>query len=102
MAERMVPNPRRERLRQLLVEAEDRSHEIRQAYQRAFAAMRAGKVWTGPTAAAWTTELEERHHRLGRLARRVVDAIEEELRRHPPLVTETEANAMRREMAGRL
>ncbi|GAA3014844.1 MULTISPECIES: hypothetical protein [Streptosporangium] len=101
MAERMVPNPRRERLRQLLVEAEDRAHEVRQAYQRASSAMRSGKVWTGPTAATWTTELEDRHHRLGRLAQNVVDAVEEELRRQPPLVTESEANAMRREMAGR-
>ncbi|MFF5207450.1 hypothetical protein [Streptosporangium sp. NPDC000396] len=102
MAERMVPNPRHERLRQLLVEAEGRAQEVRQAYQRASGAMRSGKVWTGPTAARWTTELEDRHHRLGRLAQRVVDAIEEELRRHPPLVTEAEANAMRREMARRV
>lgn len=97
----MVPNPRRERLRHLLLEAENRAQEVRQAYRGAVGAMRSGKVWTGPTAATWADELEERHHRLGRLARRVVDAIEEELRRHPPLVTETEANAMRRETAGR-
>ncbi|MBB2913260.1 hypothetical protein FHS43_004558 [Streptosporangium becharense] len=102
MAEPMVPNPWHERLRHLLVEAENRSHEVRQAYQRAFGAMRAGQVWTGPTAVAWAAELEERHHRLARLAQRVVDAIEEELHRHPPLVTETEANAARREMAGRM
>ena len=101
MAERMVPSLRHERLRQLLLEAETRAHEVRQAYQHALAAMRSGKVWTGPTAVTWTTELGERHQRLGQLARRVVEAIEEELRRHPPLVTETEANAMRREMAGR-
>ncbi|GAA4186689.1 hypothetical protein GCM10022252_19070 [Streptosporangium oxazolinicum] len=101
MAERMVPSPRHERLRQLLVEAEERAHEVRQAYQRALGAMQSGKVWTGPTATTWVTELGERHQRLGRLAQRVVDAVEEELRRHPPLVTEAEANAMRRDMAGR-
>lgn len=101
MAERMVPSPRHERLRQLLAEAEYRANEVRQAYQRASSAMRSGQVWTGPTAATWTTELEDRHQRLGRLAQNVVDAVEEELRRSPPLVTEAEANAMRREMAGR-
>ncbi|GHH64064.1 hypothetical protein GCM10017673_06050 [Streptosporangium violaceochromogenes] len=101
MAERMVPNPRRERLRQLLLEAEDRAREVRQAYQSAVGAMRSGKVWTGPTAAMWADELEERHHRLGRLARRVVEAVEEELRREPALVTEAQADAMRRELAGR-
>ncbi|MEU4832808.1 hypothetical protein [Streptosporangium sp. NPDC023615] len=101
MAERMVPNPRHERLRQLLAEAVDRAHEVRQAYQGAFSAMRSGQVWTGPTATTWTTDLEDRHHRLGWLAQSVVDAVEEELRRQPPLVTETEANAVRREMAGR-
>ncbi|MEU8379436.1 hypothetical protein [Streptosporangium sp. NPDC048865] len=88
-------------MRQLLVEATDRAHEVRQAYQRASSAMRSGKVWTGPTAATWTAELEDRHQRLGRLAQRVVDAVEEELRRHPPLVTESQADAARREMAGR-
>lgn len=97
----MVPSPRYERLRQLLVEAEYRADEVRQAYQRASSAMRSGQVWTGPTAATWTAELEDRHQRLGRLAQSVVDAVEEELRRSPPLVTEAEANAMRREMAGR-
>ncbi|MFD8561195.1 hypothetical protein ACWDOR_26080 [Streptosporangium canum] len=101
MAEPMVPNPRHTELRRLLAEAEGRAHEIRQAYQRASSAMRSGKVWTGPTADKWTTELEDRHQRLGRLAQRVVDAIEEELRRTPPLVTESQANAARREMAGR-
>ncbi|MGV9772649.1 hypothetical protein [Streptosporangium sp. NPDC003464] len=101
MAEPMVPNPRHAELKRLLVEAGDRAYEVRQAYQRASSAMRSGKVWTGPTADKWTTELEDRHQRLGRLAQRVVDVIEEELRRHPPLVTETEANAMRRELAGR-
>ncbi|MEV4529672.1 hypothetical protein [Streptosporangium sp. NPDC049304] len=101
MAERMVPSPRYERLRQLLIEAEDRAHEVRQAYQRASSAMRSGQVWTGPTATTWTNELEDRRRSLGRLAQRVVDAVEEELRRSPPLVTEAEADAMRREMAGR-
>ncbi|MER5621750.1 hypothetical protein ABT061_11975 [Streptosporangium sp. NPDC002544] len=101
MAERMVPSPRHERLRQLLVEAEYRAHEVRQAYQHASSAMRSRRVWTGPTATTWTAELEDRRQRLGRLAQNVVDAIEEELRRSPPLVTEAEADAMRREMAGR-
>lgn len=102
MAEPMVPNPRHERLKQLLREAEYGSQEVRQAYQQAVGAMQSGQVWTGPTADRWSAELEERHHRLGRLARRVVESIEEELHRHPPLVTESEANAMRREMAGRV
>lgn len=97
----MVPSPRHERLRQLLAEAEYRANEVRQAYQRASSAMRSGQVWTGPTATTWTIELEDRNQRLGRLAQSVVDAVEEELRRSPPLVTEAEANAMRREMAGR-
>lgn len=101
MAEPMVPNPRHAELQRLLAEAEDRAHEVRQAYQRASSAMRSGRVWTGPTANKWTTELEDRHQRLGRLAQRVVDAIAEELRRTPPLVTEAQANAARREMAGR-
>ncbi|MEU7984274.1 hypothetical protein AB0B56_05345 [Streptosporangium canum] len=101
MAEPMVPNPRHAELQRLLAEAEDRAHEVRQAYQRASGAMRSGRVWTGPTADKWTTELEDRHQRLGRLAQRVVDAIAEELRRTPPLVTEAQANAARREMAGR-
>ncbi|MFF4414069.1 hypothetical protein ACFYY8_16165 [Streptosporangium sp. NPDC001559] len=91
MTERMVPNPRHERLKQLLREAEYGSQEVRQAYQRAVGAMQSGKVWTGPTATKWSAELETRHQRLGQLARRVVEAIEEELRRQPPLVTESEA-----------
>jgi hypothetical protein len=101
VAEPMVPNPRHAELKRLLAEAEDRAYGVRQAYQRASSAMRSGKVWTGPTAATWTAELEERHRRLGQLAQRVVDAIEEELHRHPALVTESQANATRREMAGR-
>ncbi|MFJ2029552.1 hypothetical protein [Streptosporangium sp. NPDC087985] len=102
MAEPMVPNPRRAELQRLLAEVADRAHEVRQAYQRASSAMRSGKVWTGPTAATWTTELEDRHQRLGRLAQRVMDAIEEELRRQPAMVTESQADTMRREMAGRI
>ncbi|MER7129164.1 hypothetical protein [Streptosporangium saharense] len=102
MTEKLVPNPRHEQLRQLLREAEHGSQEVRQAYQRAVGAMQSGKVWTGPTATTWSAELEARHRRLGQLARRVVEAIEEELRRQPPLVTESEADAMRREMAGRV
>lgn len=102
MTEKLVPSPRYEQLRQLLREAEHGSQEVRQAYQRAVGAMQSGKVWTGQTATKWSTELEVRHRRLGQLAQRVMEAIEEELRRHPPLVTESEANAMRRDMAGRV
>ncbi|MGV9327170.1 hypothetical protein [Streptosporangium sandarakinum] len=101
MAEPMVPNPRRAELRRLLAEAADRGEEVRRAYRPASGAMRSGQVWTGPTATAWTAELEARHRRLGQLAQRVVDAIEEELRRQPAMVTESQANAMRREAAGR-
>lgn len=102
MAERMVPNPRHAELKTLLVEAEERAHEVRIAYRPATGAMGSGKVWTGPTARRWRDELEERQHRLATLARRVSDAIEEELRRHPELVTEAEANIIRRQRSGRI
>ena len=102
MAERMVPNPRHVRVKALLAEAEERAHEVRQAYRQALSAMRSRKVWTGPTARKWTDELGDTDLRLGRLAQRLVEGIEDELRRHPALVTESEADAMRRQMAGRL
>jgi hypothetical protein len=102
MADRMVPNPRHLRLKELLSRAEDGAQEVRQAYRRAFEAMRSGKVWTGPAAADWAADVGDRHHRLARLAQQVVNAIEEELRRHPPMVTEIQASAIRRELAGRL
>jgi len=102
MAERMVPNPRHAELKTLLIEVAERAHEVRGAYQPASGAMGSGKVWTGPTARRWRDDLEDRHRRLATLARRVTDAIEEELRRHPELVTESEANLIRRQRSGRL
>ncbi|GAA3156139.1 hypothetical protein GCM10010466_53830 [Planomonospora alba] len=102
MADRMVPNPLHARLRELLAEVEERGREVRQAYQRPIEVMGSGAVWTGPAAEKWTGELQERHHRLTLLARRVADAVEEELRRRPAMVTEAEAEALRRTMAGRL
>ncbi|MFC4060545.1 hypothetical protein ACFOWE_19755 [Planomonospora corallina] len=102
MADRMVPNPLHARLREILAEVEERGGEIRQAYQRPLEVMGPGAVWTGPTAEKWAGELQERHHLLARLARRVADAVEEELRRRPAMVTEAEAEAIRRTMAGRL
>lgn len=102
MDERLVPNPWHTILKRLLAEAEGSAHEVRLAYQPAVQAMRSGKVWTGPTATTWSDELEERHHRLATLARHVADAIEEELRRHPAMVTQAEADAIHRELAGRI
>jgi uncharacterized protein YukE len=102
VTEPMVPNPRHATLKALLGEAEERAHQVRQAYRHAFSAMRSRQVWTGPSAERWTDDLEEKNRRLERLAQRVADRIEEELRRHPTLVTEAEADAMRRQMAGRL
>ncbi|GAA5057977.1 Tfp pilus assembly protein FimV [Thermocatellispora tengchongensis] len=101
MGEPMVPNPRHARLKLLLAEAEERSHEVRQAYQRAFNAMRSRRVWTGPTAEKWTDELALQIHQLGQLAQRVMDAIDEEMHRHPALVPQSQADAIRRELAGR-
>ncbi|GIH90797.1 hypothetical protein ACFFMN_26430 [Planobispora siamensis] len=102
MTEPMVPNPRHLRLRELLAEAEQRAVEVRTAYRRVVQAMQSGKVWTGPAATAWTEQVDDRHRRLARLAQQVVDAVEDELRRHPPLVTRAQADAARRELAGRL
>ncbi|WP_449062203.1 hypothetical protein [Planomonospora algeriensis] len=94
MADRMVPNPLHVRLTELLAEAEERGREIRRAYERPVGTMRTGQVWTGPTADKWIDGLEERHHRLASLVRQVAGAIEEELRRHPAMVTEAEAHAI--------
>jgi hypothetical protein len=102
MAERMVPNPRHAELKTLLIEVEERAHEVRRAYQPASTAMGSGRVWTGPTARRWQDDLEDRHRRLALLVRRVSDAIEAEMRRHPELVTESEADVIRRRRAGRL
>ncbi|SDR30698.1 hypothetical protein [Thermostaphylospora chromogena] len=102
MDDQLVPNPRHARLKNLLAEAEDRAHEVRTAYRDALTAMRSQTVWTGPTAEKWADELEEQHRRLVRLAQRVVDAIEVELHRHPAMVTRSEADAARRELAGRI
>ncbi|GII91830.1 hypothetical protein [Sinosporangium siamense] len=100
MAERMVPNPRHAKLKLLLMEADNWARDVRQAYQPASSAMRSGKVWTGPTATRWGDELEDRHHRLRRLAQHLSNAIEDELRRHPAMVTESQAEAIRRELGG--
>ncbi|MEU7831278.1 MULTISPECIES: hypothetical protein [unclassified Nonomuraea] len=101
MAEVMVPNPRHVRLKQLLAQAEDEARQLRQAYLPAIHAMSSGTVWTGPTARKWSADLQERQHQLLRIAQRVTSAVEEELRHHPPMVTETMANAIRHGLAGR-
>lgn len=102
MAERMVPNPRHVELKALLAEVAERAREARDAYRPAAEAMGSGKVWTGPTARRWRDELEDRHRRLASATRQVTAAIEAELRRHPELVTESEADAIRRQRSGRL
>ena len=84
MAERMVPNPRHAELKTLLIEVEERAHEVRRAYQPASTAMGSGRVWTGPTARRWQDDLEDRHRRLALLVRRVSDAIEAEMSRSWP------------------
>ncbi|WP_169808664.1 hypothetical protein [Microtetraspora niveoalba] len=99
--EEMVPNPRHEQLAALLKEAHSRSQEVGQAYQRVHASMQSGKVWTGPTAKKWTDEVAERHHRLARVVRQLLQAIEDELRRHPALVTRSQAELIRHQITGR-
>ncbi|MER6575274.1 hypothetical protein [Nonomuraea sp. NPDC001023] len=101
MAEPMVPNPRHVRLKQLLDQTEDEARELRQAYLPAIHSMTSGTVWTGPTARKWFADLQERQRQLLAIAQRVISAVEEELRRHQPMVTETMANSIRHEMAGR-
>jgi hypothetical protein len=102
MAERMVPNPRHLRLKSLLRRAEDEIRGVRHAFLPAVTAMDGGTVWTGPTARKWATDLGEQHHRLIRATERVIGAVEAELRRHPPMVTEAEADLIRRELTGRI
>ncbi|MEV0160637.1 hypothetical protein [Nonomuraea fuscirosea] len=102
MAEPLVPNPRHVVLRELLTRARDQAARVRTAYHAPVADMYSHQVWTGPTARKWTHDLEFRHHRLTRLAEQVVNALEEELGRHPSQVTAAEANNIRREMAGRI
>ncbi|WP_394302419.1 hypothetical protein [Sphaerimonospora cavernae] len=60
--------------------------------------MQSEKVWTGPTAKKWTDEVGDRHHRLGRLVRQIVHAIEEELQRHPASVPRSHAELIRRQL----
>ncbi|GLX08282.1 hypothetical protein [Microbispora sp. NBRC 16548] len=101
MAEEMVPNPRHAQLVELLKEVHNRSQEVGQGYQRVYASMQSGKVWTGPTATKWTTEVADRHHRLAQLVRQMTHAIEEELHRHPAMVTRSQAELIRRQLTGR-
>ncbi|WP_055481463.1 hypothetical protein [Sphaerimonospora mesophila] len=100
MAEELVPNPRHEQLKYLLKEVHNRSQEVRQAYQRVYGSMQSGKVWTGPTAGKWTNEVGDRHNHLGRLVQAMVHAIESELHRHPPSVTRSQAELIRRQIRG--
>lgn len=102
MAEPMVPNPRHVVLRQLLTRARDQAVQVRTAYSATISDMYSNKVWTGPTARKWTQELDHRSRRLARLSERVVTALEEELSHHPAEVTASQADVIRREMAGRL
>lgn len=96
-----MPNPRHAQLVALLKAVHARSDEVGRAYQRVYAAMRSGKVWTGPAATKWTDEIGDHHHRLGRLVRQITRSIEGELRRHPPLVTRAQAELLRRQTSGR-
>ncbi|GIH70109.1 hypothetical protein [Sphaerimonospora thailandensis] len=101
MAEEMVPNPRHAQLVELLKEVHSRSQEVGKAYQRVYASMQSEKVWTGPTAKKWTNEVGDNDHRLAQLVRQIVHAIEEELHRHPASVTRSQAELIRRQLAGR-
>ncbi|MEN3535238.1 hypothetical protein AAH991_09030 [Microbispora sp. ZYX-F-249] len=101
MAEEMVPNPRHAQLVELLKEVHNRSQEVGHAYQRVHASMQSGTVWTGPTAAKWATEVADRHHRLARLVRQMTHAIEEEMHRHPAMVSRSQAELIRRRLTGR-
>ncbi len=97
----MVPNPRHAQLVELLRRVQTRSHEVGQAYQRVYASMQSAKVWTGPTAAKWTNEVGERHHRLSQLVRQMTHAIEDEMHRHPAMVTRSQAELIRHQLTGR-
>ncbi|MEU8198551.1 hypothetical protein AB0C10_32700 [Microbispora amethystogenes] len=101
MAEEMVPNPRHAQLVELLKEVQSRAHEVGQAYQGIYAAMQSAKVWTGPTASKWTNEVADRHHRLAQLVRQMTHAIEDELHRHPAMVTRSQADLIRHQLTGR-
>lgn len=97
----MVPNPRHAQLVELLKQVHNRSNEVGQAFQRVYASMQSGKVWTGPTATKWRNDLGDRHHRLAQLVRQMTNAIEDELQRHPAMVTRSQAELIRRQLTGR-
>ncbi|WP_214105704.1 hypothetical protein [Acrocarpospora catenulata] len=84
--------------RQILADAD----MVERALAKTDQDMGSGLVWLGPDARSWRDDLGQRRMQVRRASNRLVTAIEEALAGQPAQVSESTADAYRRQRTGRL
>ncbi|MEV0390062.1 hypothetical protein [Nonomuraea sp. NPDC050643] len=91
MTDGLVDNPRHQALRQALADVRRQVARLEAALDEPYRLFTGAAVWAGPGARRFGEELSHQRQSLKRQARRVVDELEEELRRTPSMVSPTVA-----------
>jgi hypothetical protein len=81
-AERPTPNPRYEQLKQLLNRLQKDANQLRTPYRDALKRM-SHKIWIGPAARKWTSEVEFYDEQMRTLVSRMIADVEDALRNTP-------------------
>lgn len=80
--ERLAPNPKYEQLRQLLSQLQADADRLRTPYRDTLKRM-SDKIWIGPAARKWTTEVEYNNAQMRSLISRAIQDVEQALRSTP-------------------
>ena len=81
-ADRLTPNPKYEQLKQLLNSLQNDANRLQTPYRDALKRM-SDKIWIGPAARKWTTELEFYDEQMRNLVSRMIADVENALRGTP-------------------
>ena len=80
--EKLTPNPKYEQLKQLLNRLHRDADQLRSPYRDGLKRM-SNKIWIGPAARQWTTELEFYDAQMRSLVSRMIADVEEAIRNTP-------------------
>lgn len=93
----MVPNPLYEALREAELKIIPLIQNATQAIEQSYKEFHSGRIWMGPTAKLFDTQLELHRSRVVRAGNNILDDLREKMARMPRQVDEKQALALTRQ-----
>jgi hypothetical protein len=95
-----VDNPYLSALKTLKSNLITETQDLTKLFETTSKDMGGKKVWVGKTADTWTTDVDGRRGRMKTLVDKLIPAVDAEIAKCPPKVTQGEAKMMRMDLEG--